>query len=77
MGHGPRRIDSFHAQSDGIRFEGSDPDRQEELALHVLEDDDGHVRGGVEHQALDFHAELWRGVAHKTILGPQAPQVKK
>jgi hypothetical protein len=58
MGQGARRLDPFETESDGVGFEDADPDRQEELAAKVAEDDDRDVGRRVQHQPLDLHLEL-------------------
>jgi hypothetical protein len=54
VGHGARGLDPFNLEGDGVRLEHADPDRQEELALGVPEDDNGNVGRGVQHQTADL-----------------------
>ena len=53
--HGPRRCHVLDLQRDGVRLENADPDRQDPIAVLILQDHDRHVRHGVHHQALDGH----------------------
>src|SRR5690349_7692159 len=62
MGHWARRVHFLNFQRDGVRFIYTHPDRQDGLALHVLEHDNGHVGHGVHHQAADFHFHFHGGL---------------
>src|SRR3984885_1113314 len=51
VSHGPRRRNLFDLQGDGVRLVDPDPDRKDGIAIDVLQNDDGHIRNWVHHQA--------------------------
>src|SRR5262249_50218416 len=53
--HRPRRRDLLELERDGVGLEDADPDLERPLVLFVAEDDDRHVRDGVESQSADLH----------------------
>src|SRR5580765_5753348 len=55
MRHRTWRRHVLDLQRDGIGLEDPDPDRQDAIALLVLEDHDWHVGHRVYHQPLDVH----------------------
>ncbi len=52
----------FNFESDGVGFEQPDPYRENDFAGEVVENDDGHLRRGVHHEAADadFNIRLRR-----------------
>src|SRR5512137_202324 len=57
--HGARCRDLLELQRNGIRLEDPDPNGQRLSLIHILEDDDGHIRyriqGDPAHRHLDQH----------------------
>src|SRR5687767_13934202 len=53
--HRTRRRDVLDLQRDGVGLEQANPDRQDAVPFLVLEDHDGRVADGVQHQSLDRH----------------------
>src|SRR5207247_1405536 len=45
-------------QRDGVGLENPHPDRQDLLPVLVAQDDDRHIRHGIDHEALDRHLDL-------------------
>ncbi len=64
VGHGARGGGLFDLERDGVGFEEADPDGEDEFAGEVVEDDDGHVGGGVHHEAADGDFDLGLGEDH-------------
>src|ERR1035437_4867570 len=58
MRHRPRRRDVLDLQRDRVGLENPDPDRQDFLPLLIAQDDNRHVRDGIDHQPLDAHLDL-------------------
>src|SRR3989449_6046774 len=55
--HRPRRRDLLQLQRDGVGLEDADPDRQGALVVLVSQDDDRHVRNGIEREPAHFHLD--------------------
>ena len=51
--HRARRGGLFDLECDGIRLKEADPDGKDDLAGEIVQDHDGHVGGGVHHEAAD------------------------
>ena len=62
MRHRPRRLHFLDFQRDGVGLVNAHPDREDGLALHVFQHDNGHVGYGVHHQATDFHFHFHGGL---------------
>jgi len=53
VGHGTDRRGLLDFERDGVCFEEADPDGENDFAGEVVEDHDGHLGGGIHHEAAD------------------------
>jgi len=56
--HWSRRGGFFDFKSYRVGFEEADPDGEHDFAGEVVEDDDGHLGGGVHHEAADAYFDV-------------------
>src|SRR5262245_12113503 len=55
--HRPRRGDLLELERDGVGFEDANPNGQRALVVFVAQDDDRHVRHGIEREPAHFHLD--------------------
>jgi hypothetical protein len=60
MGHRPWGRDLLELESDRVGLEDADPNGERALLLLVTEDDDGHVRYGIQGEPPDLHLDPHR-----------------
>jgi len=61
MGHGANSRGLFDFQGDGVGFKEPYPDGENDFACEIIEDDDGHLGGGIHHEATDTNFHFWFG----------------
>src|SRR4030095_14765954 len=73
--HGTGRGDLLELERDCVGLEDADPDLERSLVLLVAEDDDRHVRDGIQGQSADLHFDKhaassgWEASAPRRLCG--------
>ena len=75
VGHRADRGGLLDFERDGVGFEETDPDGENDFAGEIVEDDDGLAGGGVHHEAPDAHLDFLLGGELLRGLGFEAGQV--
>jgi len=65
----------FDLEGDGVGFKEADPDGEDDFAGEIVEDNDGHLGGGVHHEAADAYFNVRLGGFQCLGLGLEAGQV--
>jgi hypothetical protein len=55
VGHGARGGGLLDFEGDGVGLVETDPDGEDDFAGEIVEDHDGHLGGGVHHEATNAH----------------------
>ena len=58
VGHGAGGGGFFDFEGDGVGFKETDPDGEDDFSGEVVEDDDGHLGGGIHHEAADAYFDF-------------------